>query len=163
MNSDPPTLGDSIRKGHEVRDIFIPMVVWVLIFLAMSVAFLMFVLWQVSVQVAPAQKTPGASPPVTMAGQPPVDDRLARIPPPRLGPLEPLAARPESYRSSEPSPNWPSPYQRPEDLRADRQPLLQSYGWIEPGKVARIPIERAMKAYVHLEASKYTARHANGK
>jgi hypothetical protein len=88
-----------------------------------------------------------------MPGEGQVNDRIRAVPQPRLEPLEPLA-EPPSFRSSRPLPNSSSFTQRPEDLRANRQPLLNSPAWIEKGKVARVPIAVAMDAVIEAERAK---------
>lgn len=128
---------DHPQAGYEVRDISVPLVVLSAALLVMLGVALLAVLWGVSQRVAPEQTVSGASPPVVMPGEPPVDDRIRAIRPPRLDPL----------RAG-------SPTQHPEELRADRQPSLNGYGWVEPGKVARIPIGRAMDAVVAIEKAK---------
>jgi hypothetical protein len=111
----------------------------------------------------PEQAESGASPPVVMPGQPAMNDRIRAIPQPRLDTLEPLEAEPPSYRSSRPLTGEASSKQRPEDLRADRQPALQGFGWIDKGKVARIPIGLAMDAVVEAERPKSSAKKAGAK
>jgi hypothetical protein len=107
---------------------------------------LLVLLWAVSQRVAPGQEVGGTSLPVVMPGEPPVADRIRAVPQPRLDRLMPA-----------------SPDQRPEDLRADRQPALRGYGWVENGTVARIPIGRAMDAVVEAERAKVAAKKGGGK
>jgi hypothetical protein len=154
MNDGRPIPEPSLRLGYEVRDARESLIVAVAVVLVLLGGALGVFLWEVSKQVVPEQKAPGASPPVVMPGEAAVNDRVEAIPPPRLDPLEPLEARPPSYRQSRPVPATASPTQRPEDLRADRQPQLQGYGWVQPGKVARIPIGRAMDAVIAAEKGK---------
>lgn len=154
MPSEHPPPPEIVRAGYETRDLSIPLVVVAAVVLVLSGVVLHVALWQVSVVAVPEQRVPGASPPVVMPGEPPVNDRIRALPRPRLDPLEPLAAEPPSYRPSRPLPNGPSPTQRPEDLRADRQPALNRAEWVEPGKVARIPISAAMDAVVEAERAK---------
>jgi hypothetical protein len=98
-----------------------------------------------------------------MPGEAPVNDHVRSVPAPRLDPLKPLAAEPPSYRSSRPVPGGAAPTQRPEDLRADRQPTLNSPAWVEEGTVARIPISAAMDAVVETERTKAAAKKGGGK
>jgi hypothetical protein len=153
VNEDPPP-PEVVNAGHETRDLSIPLVVTAAIVLVLCGVVLLVALWQWSEFEVPEQKVPGASPPAVMPGERSVDDRVRAVPAPRLDPLEPLRAHPESYRSSARAPNGASPTQHPEDLRADRQPELQKYEWVEKGKVARIPIGKAMDALVEGERAK---------
>ena len=130
MRDDLPPPAASREAGHEVRDLSIPLVVTVALMLVLVGVGLLVFLWGLSRMMVPEEGKDGASPPVVMPGEPPVGDRVRVIPEPRLDPLD------------------PSPDQYPEDLRADRQPRLQGYGWVEPGTVARIPIDRAMNVVV---------------
>jgi hypothetical protein len=136
----------SLRAGHEVRDVRVSVVVVSLVVLVLLGATLHLLLWELTWKVAPGQGRPGTSPPVVLPGDRPVNDRVRSVPPPRLDPLEPLEADPPTYRPSRPL--SPSAAQRPEDLRADRQPALTGYAWVEPGKTARNPISAAMDAVV---------------
>jgi hypothetical protein len=147
----------SVRAGHEVRDVRVSVVVVTLVVLVMLGATLHLFLWELTWQVAPGQGQAGASPPVVLPGDRPVNDRVRSVPPPRLDPLEPLEAAPPTYRPSRPL--SPSAAQRPEGLRPDRQPALAGYGWVEKGKTARIPISAAMDAVV---ASQKTAADPKG-
>jgi hypothetical protein len=162
MPHESPPPPDVVRAGYETRDLSVPLVVGAAVVLVLGGIVLHIALWQVSVIAVPEQNAPGASPPVVMPGEPPVNDRVRSVPPPRLDPLEPPAAEPP-YRSSRPVPNGSSPTQRPEDLRADRQPLLNSPAWIEKGKVARIPIPVAMDAVVEAERAQAAAKKGGGK
>ena len=155
MNDEIPPPRESLRAGYEVRDFPVSIPVAAAILLVLTGLALHILLWEVSHHVVPEQE-PGASPPTVMPGEAPVNDRLKAVPPPRLDPLEPLEAEPPSYRSSRPVPAPLSPTQRPEDLRADRQPQLNGYGWVEKGKVARIPIGAAMDVVVAAERAKAT-------
>lgn len=161
MTHESPPPRDVIRAGYETRDLSPSLVVLVAIALVLAGTALLIALWQVSVIAVPEQLEPGAAPPVVMPGEPPVGARVRSVPPPRLDQLEPLAAEPP-YRSSRPVPDGPSPAQRPEDLRADRQPQLNSRAWIEKGKVARIPISAAMDAVVETERAR-AAKKEGGK
>jgi hypothetical protein len=136
---------ESLRSGHEVRDLNVALVVAAAVLLAGSGALLGLLLWEVSLQVVPEQREGAASPPVLMPGEPAVHDRIETIPPPRLDTLEQSAN------------------QHPEDLRADRQPALNAYGWVEKGRVARIPIDRAMNAVAEMERKKAGAKKRGGK
>jgi len=144
----------SLRAGYELRDAHPALVVTCAVVLVLLGVSLGVLLWEVSVNVVPEQLVPGASVPTVMPGDPTVNDRVQSIPQPRLDPLEPLEANPPSFRPSRPVPQSASPTQRPEDLRADRQPQLNEYRWVEKGKVARIPIGRAMDAIVEGERAK---------
>ena len=138
MADATPPPAESVRAGHEVRDLSVPLVVAAALILFLAVAVLLVALGQVSHLMVPRE--PGATPPVVMPGEAPVGDRIQAIPAPRLDPLT------------------PNNDQRPEDLRADRQPELRGYGWVEPGQVARIPIDRAMDAVVEGERTKRGAK-----
>jgi hypothetical protein len=63
----------------------------------------------------------------------PLPDRLAGVPAPRLEGL---------YQQEKPSDR---PDVRPTMLRQGQQPALQGYEWIDKGRVARIPIDAAMR------------------
>lgn len=158
MANEYPPPRDVVHAGYETRDLSPALVVLAAILLVLAGVVLHVALWQVSVIAVPEQREPGAAPPVVMPGEPPVNDRIRSVPRPRLDPLEPLAADPPSYRSSRPVAGGISPTQRPEDLRADRQPVLNSSAWIEKGKVARIPISAAMDAVVEAERAKGTQK-----
>jgi hypothetical protein len=153
VNEDPPPR-EIVQTGYETRDLSIPLVVTAAIVLVLAGVVLHVALWQWSQYEVPEQKVEGASPPTVMPGERSVDDRIRAVPQPRLDPLEPLEADPDSYRSSRREPRIASPNQHPEDLRADRQPELQKYEWVERGKVARIPIGKAMDALVESERAK---------
>ena len=116
--------------GYEIRDVNAGgVVVTVLAFALVSAALLAF-LWELSRRSVADVTRDGARPPVVLPGEPPVTDRVRAVPPPWLEGLKP---DPPSFH--------------PEDLRADRQPQLRGYGWVDRGKrVARIPIGRAMDA-----------------
>jgi hypothetical protein len=153
VNENPPPR-ETVQTGYETRDLSVPLAVTAALVLVVAAVVLHVALWQWSQYEVPEQKADGASPPTVMPGEPSVSERVEALPPPRLDPLEPLQARPESYRSSRREPHRLSPTQRPEDLRADRQPQLQGYGWLEKGKVARIPVGKAMDAVVEAERAK---------
>jgi hypothetical protein len=150
---DTPPPRAALRAGYETRDVDVPLVVGVVILFVLLGLALILLLWEMSRQVVPEQMEGGTSPPVVMPGEAPVNNRIEAIPQPRLDPLEPLESG-SQYRSSRALPQTASPTQRPEDLRADRQPQLNRYEWVEPGKAARIPIGRAMDAIVASEQAK---------
>jgi hypothetical protein len=162
MTNENPPPPEVVRAGYETRDLSTPLVVTAAIVLVLGGIVLYLVLWQVSALAVPEQESPGASPPSVMPGEPPVNDRIRALPAPRLDALEPLTADPPSYRQSRPLPDGASPAQRPEDLRADRWPELNRAEWVEPGKVARIPISAAMDAVVEAERTK-AAKKGGGK
>jgi hypothetical protein len=161
MTDGTPPPKESLRTGYEVRDADPLLVVVTGVLLHASGLVLLWFLWELSLALVPESRVPTASPPVLMPGEAPVDDRIRSVPQPRLDPLEPLEAEPASYRSSRPLPRSPSPTQHPEDLRPDRQPLLHEAGWVEKGKLARIPVGRAMDAVVEMEKGK--AKKGGGK
>jgi hypothetical protein len=163
MADESPPPREVLRAGYETRDLSPALVVMAAVILVLGGVVLHLALWQVSALAVPEQNAPGASPPVVMPGESPVNDRIRAVPRPRLDPLEPLTADPPSYRSSRPVPGGASPTQRPEDLCADRQPLLTSPAWVEKGKVARIPISTAMDAVVESERAKAAAKKGGGK
>ena len=102
-------------------------------------------LWRLEQTLVPEVKTEGAAPPVVMPGEPTVNDRVGAVGSPRLEGLQELQAEPPEYRSSRPVAGANPPEYRPEDLRADRQPTLHEYRWLDRDKgIARIPIESAM-------------------
>jgi hypothetical protein len=163
MLDDKPPPRDVLRAGYETRDINAFLVVVAAVILALGGLVLHVALWQVSVVAVSEQQEQGAAPPVVMPGEAPVNDRIRSVPQPRLDPLKPLAADPPSYRSSRPLPGGASPTYRPEDLRAGRQPLLNSPAWVEKGKVARIPILAAMDAVVEAERAKAAEKKGGAK
>jgi hypothetical protein len=155
MHRPDEPMNRSRRLGYEVRDVNVTLVLVVVIVFVLLGLSLHVLLWGLSRAVVPESAGDGASPPVVMPGEPPVNDRLKAVPPPRLDGLDELKARPPSYRSSRPVPRATSLDIHPEDLRANRQPRLQGYGWIDRGKgIARIPIDRAMDAVVESEQGK---------
>ncbi len=145
MRDGLPPPKESLRSGHEVRDLNVALIVATAVLLAGSGAVLGLLLWEVSLQVVPEQREGVASPPVLMPGEPAVGDRIKSIPSPRLDTLDTRAN------------------QHPEDLRADRQPALNGYGWVEKGSIARIPIDRAMNAVVEMERKKAGSKKRGGK
>jgi hypothetical protein len=164
--SENPPPRQVVQAGYETRDLSPALVVTAALVLAIAGGVLYVGLWQWSQFEVPEQEVEGASPPEVMPGEPSVSARVESLPAPRLEPLEPLRSRPESYRSSRPGPHKLSPTQRPEDLRADRQPQLRGYGWVEKGKVARIPIDKAMDAVVadaRAKAAKQPAKKGEAK
>ncbi len=163
MLDQTPPPHDPARPGYEPRDLSIPLVVVSALVVTLGVGVVLIALWQVAAYAVPEQKVAGATPPAEMPGEAPINDRLATVPPPRLEALQPLeSAIPD--RSSRPEPGAGSPEQHPQDLRADRQPALAGYSWVERGKVARIPITRAMDALIEIERAKAAAaRPGSGK
>ncbi len=144
-----PIPDKSLESGHEVRDVSAAFIVMLAIVFVFGGAILVGVLWRVEGLVVPEARSKGASPAVEMPGESPLNQRLKATATPRLEGLEPLAALPPSYRSSRPMPGGQIPDVRPEDLRANRQPILQQYGWVDRSKgIARIPIDLAMDAIV---------------
>jgi hypothetical protein len=133
--------------GYEQRDVRVGMVVVFGVILVLGAVSLHVLLWEVSAVALPVKAEPDL-----------VNDRIRAIPPPRLDPLEPVEA---TYRSSRPLPG-DRRSQHPEDLRADRQPGLQQFQWIEPNKTARIPISQAMEAVMSSENARRKTR-GNGK
>ncbi len=125
MSNPPPT------AGYETRDVRPVAVLAVGLLLLFAAGWLGLILFGVYRAVLPPTGTNGVGVPASPPGEPPLADRVESVPPPRLERLGPG-----------------SPAQRPEDLRADRQPQLNGYAWVEKGKVARIPIDRAMDAVV---------------
>ena len=145
MPEPEPLPDETIRGNHEVRDLPWGVVVICGIALAFGGFLLHAVLWEVESGLVPEARQAGASPPVVMPGEAPVNERLNTAGSPRLDGLEALQAEPPSYRSSDPVPGGHPRWVRPEDLRADRQPALQGYGWVDRDKgIAHIPIDRAM-------------------
>ena len=163
MPDEPLPPEESLRAGYEVRELNPAVVITTAVVLVILGVALHVLLWEVSVNVVPEQLAPGASVPVVMPGDEAVPGRIESIPPPRLDPLDPLTANPPSFRSSRPVPHPLSPTQRPEDLRTDRQPALHEYGWVEKGKVARIPIGRAMDAVAEGEKGQHPGKKGGGK
>jgi len=142
-----PVPDESLEAGHEVRDVPVWLIAVLAVLLAFGAFLLHAVLWRVERILVPEVQVDGAAPPVVMPGEPPVNDRLREAGSPRLEGLEALQANPPQYRSSRPVPGGTSPDVRPEDLRADRQPALHEYGWVDRDKgIARIPIDSAMDA-----------------
>ena len=164
MPDTTPPPDESVRAGYEVRDANTSLLVTTAVVLVVVGVSLLVLVWELARQVLPTgSPAPGVSPPVVMPGDAPVNDRLGAVPRPRLDPLEPLNADPPSFRSSRPVPGESSREQHPEDLRADRQPQLAEYRWVEPGKVAVIPIGRAMDAVVESSRTKAAAAKGGGK
>lgn len=149
----PPS--DSLRAGYEIRDLDVPGVALALIGLAVLGVILIVVLWGYFRNLVPPAATATVSPPVQMPGEASVNDRLRAIPPPRLDALVELKTRPPSYRTSNPArPNESNAVQS-QDMRADRQPRLQSFGWVDRKKgIAHVPIDLAMQAMVEMNRAK---------
>lgn len=146
MVDESPPPAESVRAGYEMRDVRVSLVAGAAGLLALFGGILLVLLWQVSQYVVPEQKVGGASPPVVMPGELPVNDRIRAVPQPRLDLL-----------------GADSLPQHPEDLRVSRQPALHGYEWVENGRVARIPIGRAMDAVVETERAKTAAKKGDGK
>jgi hypothetical protein len=139
---------ESLRTGYEVRDISVSAVVLTGIVFALLGGLLHAVLWGMYQSYLPPD---APAPPVRMAGEAPVNERIAALPPPRLDGLEELRAQPPQYRSSAPVPGVNPVSLHPEDLRADRQERLQTYGWVDKSKgIAHIPIQQAMEAVLQM-------------
>lgn len=153
----------SRQAGHELRDVPIRMLA-VIAALFVAFAFLSQVfLWELSRDVVPEEQVRGASPPVDMPGEAPLNKRVEAIPHPRLDPLQPLQAAPPSYRSSRPVPGEESWTQKPWDMWPDHQPQLHEYKWIEKGKVAHIAIGEAMEAVIQSKENRKSAPKEKGK
>lgn len=143
----------AINRGHEedvdnVSAIWsIPIAVIIFIVLGLSVAAGMFIYFT---NRAP---DPLANPLAVQANQAGTNERLGRLGRAGQGTLLTDQPRLEGLQKREkdgfattqlPLGEGNSPAIHPEDLRPDRQPLLQRSGWIEQGKVARIPIGQAL-------------------
>jgi|GEM_PF-1434829 len=149
MAEEPTPARHAPPPGFEPRDADLLLVLASLVCLLVFGATLQFVLWLFYRSELPRPESAEVSQPVRGPGEMAVNDRLAAIPAPRLEPLVQLRARPPSYRSSEPVPETASPALHAEDLRAARQPRLQSYGWVDRSKrIAHIPIDEAMDALI---------------
>jgi hypothetical protein len=134
--------------GYETRDVnpsFVLVVATLFLMAAAGFALVLFGTYQAAL---PPTGVNGVGPPPQLPGDPPLADRIRAVPTPRLDPLE---------RGSD------STTQRPEDLRADRQPRLHGYAWVERGKVARIPIDRAMDAVVATQRANPPAKKEGGR
>jgi hypothetical protein len=143
---------ESLRAGYEVRDISVSAVVLTGVVLAALGGLLHAVLWGMYQSYLPPD---APAPPVRMAGEPPVNERVAALPPPRLDGLEELRAQPPQYRSSAPVPGANPVALHPEDSRADRQERLQTYGWVDKKKgIAHIPIQQAMEAVLQMNQAR---------
>jgi hypothetical protein len=137
------------RNGprREIRDVNVPALALLAGLMVLVGAVLHLLLWTIHRSILPGYGRNQASPPVQMSGESTVNARIESIPHPRLDSLKPLQANPPSYRSSRPIENERSPEFHPEDLRADRQPQLKGYEWVDKKKgIARIPIDQAMDA-----------------
>jgi hypothetical protein len=150
----------ALRAGHE-PDVFkvapilsIPVAVVVTFVIAFAVATAVFFL-----VIRPgATEDPFAHPEAVARNRAPLNQRLARIdragadtnlPPrevdqPRLEWLRILEADGQTTTRPE-LPVGNSPEIHPEDVAYDRYPGLQKGGWVEPGKVARLPIGEAIR------------------
>jgi len=85
-----------------------------------------------------------ANPLAVRMNQQPLNTRLDQLPSPRVEGLQEFSATPPYYRSSLPIEG--SLLFHPEELRADRQPRLQNYGWVDKDKgIVHIPIGEAMR------------------
>jgi hypothetical protein len=130
IESIPPREA-SPPSGHEQRDMNNAAIFLIVVVFAITVVFLLVVLWMVSRSTVPESDQEGVSPPVRRQGERPVEERLHETRSPRI---EGLGSQPDVH---------------PEDLRAERQPQLQGYSWVDRSKgIARIPIDRAMDAVV---------------
>ncbi len=103
--------------GHETRDASIRSILIFGVVLAASTILIQFALWAWMTQFQAEEKRVNASEPELFA------DRIGLYPSPELpdSPNQDLAPRLDKERTQ-----------------------LRSYGWVEPGKVARIPIDRAI-------------------
>lgn len=145
MPEPQPPIPESLEAGHEVRDV----PVWAIAILVVLIIFAAFLLhaglWRLEQTLVPDVKNESAAPPVVMPGEPSVNERVGDVGSPRLEGLQELRADPPQYRSSRPVAGANPPEYRPEDLRADRQPSLHQYSWVDRDKgIARIPIDSAM-------------------
>ena len=145
MNNTAAAVHHSDHGSHERRDIHVKTLAILATGLVLITALLLALLWMLQRVVVPKVK-PGASLPVQMPGEPAVNARIEAIPPPRIDSLVTLEADPPSFHSSRPIVSAVSPDIHAEDLRADHQSCLKTYGWVDQKKrIARIPIEEAME------------------
>jgi hypothetical protein len=160
MPETPPGRDDHGSIGYERRDVNVSRIVMVAVGLCVMGALLHAALWEIHRGILPEARGAGVSPPVRMPGEVAVNQRIEDVARPRIEALDKLQAEPPSYRSSQPVPEKDSAEFHPEDLRADRQPRLKAYGWVdEKGGIAQIPIAQAMEVVVeraraHSAASK---------
>lgn len=151
----------SLRAGHEpdtfyVKPILsIPLAVVVTFVIAFAVAAAVYAYF------ATNRPDPLENPMAAERGKVPLNERLTRIDragqdkdrrpevdQPRLEPLRRLENEGKML-AQPPLPAGNSPELHPEDVRAGRAAELQKAGWVDKDKVARIPIEDAMKAAAH--------------
>lgn len=134
MPDTSPVNDLAVNRAHETRDVHVAVLVLLGLSLAITAAILFALLWILYRSVASDASGRDVSIPVRMPGESSVNIRIKAIPQPRLDALEPLSTR-------------NSPDIHAEDLRADRQPILKTYEWVDRDKgIARIPIEQAMEA-----------------
>jgi hypothetical protein len=144
MIEQRPPSPASQEAGYELRDVPVQLVAVIAVLFVIFAALSQLFLWQLDHRLlVPQQEVPGASPPIVMPGEAPVNQRLEAIRPPRLDPLVPLREAPPSFRSSQPVPGTHE-IVKPWDLWPDHQKELNGYGWVKPGQVAHIPINEAM-------------------
>jgi hypothetical protein len=161
-------MADTLHAGHparhvphERRDVDAPLLgVLALVFVILG-ALLHVLLWDIHRAILPDATGGPVSFPVRTPGEATVNARIESVTPPRLDPLEPLRAEPPSYRSSRPIAGRASLELHPEDLRADRQAILKTYGWVDRERgIVRIPIDRAMDAM--LSSGRLKSRSTKG-
>ena len=139
MPETPATVHARGGGGYERRDVNVRLVLIVAVGLCVFGVLLHALLWWIHQGILPEAEGGGVSPPVRMPCEPAVNARI-------------------EYRSSRPVPGTGSPEFHPEDLRADRQPRLQAYGWLDREKgIVRMPIEQAMETVVELSRARPAA------
>lgn len=149
MPDTPPIAHTRNTSGYEHRDVNVSRIAMLAVGLCIWGALVHAILWEIRRGVLPEARGGGVSPPVEMPGEAALNQRIREVSQPRLEAIEQLRAQPPSYRSSQPAPGTSSPEFHPEELRADRQPRLRSYGWVDREKgIAHIPITEAMKSIV---------------
>src|SRR5207248_5342977 len=138
---------------HEGRDVSWPVVLGTTAGLVVSAIVIYIVCWvtfrfferrsnTINAELARSQ------PVAAQEGQKPLYDRILSVPPPRLEPLQPIPNSDPYSQYNQPERAW-SPRVRPEDLHADRQQRLQSYGWVDrKQEIIHIPVARAMEILV---------------
>jgi hypothetical protein len=139
------------RRWHEPSDVNVRAIVLAAVALVVVAAIIHVALYfqQRYYNVTAQKQAVPWNPLAARQNELPLNARLEQVPTPRLEGLVEFSAQPPYYRSSLPVEGPPTFH--PEDLRPERQPQLQKYGWVDREKgIAHIPIDRAMRAALEM-------------